>query len=138
MSTLASVPQGPAPEWQRWANNSKMLNRMIKDEARSIKRTVQRERNMSSDKVDRLMVTTQYLASLRQIDENGWQALDDLISFLSGHADKLWGKMESHSCSSEDDDEDSALIKLSGQCSEVSTMVHQARWQQMKAKKYDL
>ncbi|KAF7530853.1 hypothetical protein G7054_g9433 [Neopestalotiopsis clavispora] len=139
MSTLASAPQGPAPEWQRWARNPRMLNRMIKDEARCIKRTIQRDRTVDHSQVGRLIVTTQYLASLRQIDEHGWKALDDLVAFLSGLSDKLWDKLQQiHDSSAGDsDEEDPAMIKLSGQCSEVSMMVHQARWEQMMDKKCD-
>lgn len=135
MPALASVLEGPAPEWQRWANNYKMLNRMIKDVARSIQRDIViKKDDIDQDKVDRLLVTTRYLASLQEIDVNGWHSLNQLLHFFKGHSEKLWKKME-HPYGSEDDsdDEDPAWIKLNGQCIEAAALVVEARLAQREA-----
>lgn len=135
MPVLASVPEGPAPEWQRWASNYKMLNRMIKDVARSIQRDVVIKKDgIDQDKVDRLLVTVRYLASLQEIDVEGWHSLNQLLHFFKGHSEKLWKKMEQPQGSGDDsDDENPAWIKLNGQCIEIAALVVEARLAQREA-----
>ncbi|KAK6072606.1 hypothetical protein SCUP234_09156 [Seiridium cupressi] len=109
-SRLESIQEGPAPEWQRWARNPRMLNRMIKDEARLVKRDAQRASSVDYKKVEKLLVTIRYLASMKAIDETGWDAIESLILWLGVRCQELWDVADSK----ELEDEDVALIRSKG------------------------